>query len=537
MTTGPVSDATTPNPTGHLHQPGSPPRVFSPAEPAGWQPLAWGLPAGWDVPVYSSDLAGWLIIDAEVQYGKRWPAAPRGLATVQEMEKQGLRPRNGLCPDALLVGPAHRNGQPIRVDWNTIDPHADQDRDLLAEHLGIKIGHDAQPHYLDERYPTRALYRTDQAGPRHAPPTTTERAADRAAAADWADQVLADPATVILEVGTVGDIEALIETPEERAALCDLAVCDTKGTLLMNTLVNPEWEPLPTADLQSQALTRRQLETALPFHHLHKDLTNLLRGRRVVCVDRARTYGVLFCELEQCVTGTWLQTTSGHRFFTGDCYGNGNLLGEQTKVLNILDSARFECARLAWSRFIGEWDNQCRPVLASRLTSRRRAADRAQATVGLLTRMAAAAPSRYRQLCGHAEDGERAGRDQQRALTTGTRRTRLAATRAAVLLRSGGWCENPACADLGYRLDLTDAGEPLLEIHHTDGDPHNSHARGGRDHPTAAVALCRNCHGLVTHGRNRAGLNQNLAVAARAAHERHLQITHGRPHSAGMALP
>ncbi|MEV0233929.1 hypothetical protein [Nonomuraea sp. NPDC050786] len=33
-------------------------------------------------------------------------------------------------------------------------------------------------------------------------------------------------------------------------------------------------------------------------------------------------------------------------------------------------------------------------------------------------------------------------------------------------------------------------------------------------------ALCRNCHGLVTHGRNRAALNLIFAAAAKEAHQR-----------------
>lgn len=82
--------------------------------------------------------------------------------------------------------------------------------------------------------------------------------------------------------------------------------------------------------------------------------------------------------------------------------------------------------------------------------------------------------------------------------------------------------ENPTCTDTGYREDVTDAGKPLLEVHHTDGDPVAAFARGARDHPSTMLALCRNCHGLVTHGRNRASLNQIFAAAAKDAHQRFL---------------
>ncbi|MGW4963537.1 hypothetical protein ACWEPL_40515 [Nonomuraea sp. NPDC004186] len=84
----------------------------------------------------------------------------------------------------------------------------------------------------------------------------------------------------------------------------------------------------------------------------------------------------------------------------------------------------------------------------------------------------------------------------------------------------GGWCENPTCTDTGYRHDVTDAGGPLLEVHHADGDPAAAFACGARDHPSTMLALCRNCHGLVTHGRNRAALNLVFAAAAKEAHQR-----------------
>jgi predicted HNH restriction endonuclease len=182
-----------------------------------------------------------------------------------------------------------------------------------------------------------------------------------------------------------------------------------------------------------------------------------------------------------------------------------------------LDATRFECTRLAWSCFAGEWDDQCRPVLADRLAEPHRAVDRAHAALALLKTMAAVSPNRYQRLCDQVEYDERAGRDRQWTRTVSDRRNRLAATRAAVLLRSGGWCENPACTDIGYRLDVTETGGPLLEVHHTDGDPDAAHALGGRDHPTAALALCRNCHGLVTYGRNRAELTVCRARTHRRA--------------------
>ncbi|MFE6333938.1 HNH endonuclease signature motif containing protein [Streptomyces sp. NPDC057798] len=64
--------------------------------------------------------------------------------------------------------------------------------------------------------------------------------------------------------------------------------------------------------------------------------------------------------------------------------------------------------------------------------------------------------------------------------------------------------------DLPYR---TKAGEPLLEVDHID-----DHAGGGRDHPTAMIALCPNCHSNKTHGAERAALTERLRKVAAERH-------------------
>jgi hypothetical protein len=292
-----------------------------------------------------------------------------------------------------LVGPAHLNGQPVSVNRSIIDD---------AGHASMRLGaYAGKPTAVDIHYPTRSLYRQDQARHRSTPPTDAERAADRAGVTTWAQTALADPATVILEIGTMGDIDAPCGTPQNRAASCELAVCDASGALLLNTLVNPEWEELPAADLAAHQVTARQLRAAPPFHQVRRHVTKLLAGRRVICIDRARTYGVLFCDLEWCVTGRWYwvgddnriltrgpHPSSARRSFIGECWPNGSLATHaHHEILDILDTARFECARLASSRFIGAWDDQHRPVLADRLAEPYRAADRARATLDALKRM------------------------------------------------------------------------------------------------------------------------------------------------------
>ncbi|WP_290010758.1 HNH endonuclease signature motif containing protein [Streptomyces sp. MA15] len=115
---------------------------------------------------------------------------------------------------------------------------------------------------------------------------------------------------------------------------------------------------------------------------------------------------------------------------------------------------------------------------------------------------------RYLELRRRVEEREAAGRHQEHALTSGTRRVRDREARDAVLLRSDGLCENPWCLlrALPYR---TTAGGSLLEVDHID-----DHALGGRDHPSAMIALCPNCHANKTRGADRTALRERLRPVA-----------------------
>ncbi|MFI5688601.1 HNH endonuclease signature motif containing protein [Streptomyces sp. NPDC051636] len=118
--------------------------------------------------------------------------------------------------------------------------------------------------------------------------------------------------------------------------------------------------------------------------------------------------------------------------------------------------------------------------------------------------------AQYERLCRiveHRED-ENQGR---RTIRTLANPIRSGSARRAVLLRSEGRCENPACT--GQPADVTDTGDPLLEIDHIE-----DLARGGRDHPSQMIALCANCHAIKTRGRTRETLRARLLDVARARH-------------------
>ena len=117
----------------------------------------------------------------------------------------------------------------------------------------------------------------------------------------------------------------------------------------------------------------------------------------------------------------------------------------------------------------------------------------------------------YRRLCDRV-DVFWAERDTTRASRMSADPVRSADARQAVLLRSEGRCENPGCT--GDIHDLTDGGDPILEIDHI-----HDLALGGPDDPAQMIALCPNCHAIKTRGRTRKELRALLMATARRRHE------------------
>lgn len=118
----------------------------------------------------------------------------------------------------------------------------------------------------------------------------------------------------------------------------------------------------------------------------------------------------------------------------------------------------------------------------------------------------------YQRLCAGAGIFWQ-GRDSQRATRTSSVPVRSDDARRAVLLRSEGHCENPACT--GDIHDVTDTGAPILEVDHI-----HDLALGGDDDPAQMIALCPNCHQIKTRGSTREQLHAKLLATANRRHER-----------------
>ncbi|WP_158708923.1 HNH endonuclease signature motif containing protein [Streptomyces sp. NRRL S-920] len=122
------------------------------------------------------------------------------------------------------------------------------------------------------------------------------------------------------------------------------------------------------------------------------------------------------------------------------------------------------------------------------------------------------AAARYERLCTLVERREESRRGRRRE-SVSRDPIRSSSARRAVLLRSAGQCENPACG--GQPDDVTDSGDPLLEVDHVV-----EIAGEGRDHPSQMIALCPNCHAVKTRGRSRHEVRATLLEVARELHER-----------------
>lgn len=117
----------------------------------------------------------------------------------------------------------------------------------------------------------------------------------------------------------------------------------------------------------------------------------------------------------------------------------------------------------------------------------------------------------YLRLCGTVEAAEARGDHDRTSTTAREQPVRSAAAIKAVLIRSGGQCENPLCT--GQPNDVNKNGDPILEVDHVQ-----DRAIWGRDHPIQMVALCPNCHAIKTRGRTGELLREALLSEARARH-------------------
>lgn len=147
---------------------------------------------------------------------------------------------------------------------------------------------------------------------------------DRRAAADWARAALADESAVILDSETTG--------LRSGAEVCQIAVIDVRGEVLLDTLVRPE-RGIPADATAIHGITDEQVADAPPFTDVYLELHALLQGKRVIVYNTDFDMRLI------------RQSLTAHEV---------SPFGE-TEVL--LDAGAWECAMRQYAAYCGDWND------------------------------------------------------------------------------------------------------------------------------------------------------------------------------------
>lgn len=117
------------------------------------------------------------------------------------------------------------------------------------------------------------------------------RAVDRHRAALWAQEVLEDPASVLLDT----------ETTDLHGRVLEIAVVSCDGEVLLETLVNPEGEQISPFAAAKHGITPEMVsEPLVPiFAAVHDELVELLAGKRIVCWNADFDHRILTAEADR----------------------------------------------------------------------------------------------------------------------------------------------------------------------------------------------------------------------------------------------
>ncbi|MEU8516392.1 3'-5' exonuclease [Kitasatospora sp. NPDC048722] len=188
----------------------------------------------------------------------------------------------------------------------------------------------------------------------------------------WARELLADPATVILDTETTGLHDA--------ARIVEIAVYSATGEKLLDRLVDPG-EPIPEAASAIHRITDADVAGAPTFGELLPELTDVLAGRRIVIYNRAYDRARLAYELDR-----W------HREMTPL---HPPLIltqwDDHPAVVEWMQAQRWEeCAMAQYAVYVGEWSDYFGDYRWQRLNGGHRAGGDCLAVADRLREIAAA---------------------------------------------------------------------------------------------------------------------------------------------------
>lgn len=108
-------------------------------------------------------------------------------------------------------------------------------------------------------------------------------------AAEWARDVLADPATVILDTETTG----------LNGSIVDIAIITAEGRILLDSLVNPE-RSIPDDASAIHGITDEMVKDAPKFGDIYPEILRVLTRARVVIYNANFDTGRLWYDCQRC---------------------------------------------------------------------------------------------------------------------------------------------------------------------------------------------------------------------------------------------
>ncbi len=197
------------------------------------------------------------------------------------------------------------------------------------------------------------------------------RQADRAEAAREAAGWLADPRAVILDT----------ETTDLDGYLVEIAVIDTAGAVLLDTLVNPK-QPISAGARSVHGITDEMVAGAPTFAAIFQQLDALLTDRTVIAYNAAFDRGILINEVYRMLAARPVVAESPERRY--------QRLNDVWKAW--VGRQRWACAMETYAAFCGDWSNYHGNYRWQPLGGGHRALGDAQACLAVIQSMAAAAP-------------------------------------------------------------------------------------------------------------------------------------------------
>ncbi|ELP62930.1 exonuclease [Streptomyces turgidiscabies Car8] len=195
----------------------------------------------------------------------------------------------------------------------------------------------------------------------------------------WAAAALVDPDILVLDTETTG--------LHEEARIVELAVLNSRGEVLLDTLLNPG-EPIPNSEFHG--ITDAMVASAPTFSDVLVKLTGLLDGKRcliyndVYDVNRLR-HELMLHFLDRAAREA-AEETEGTGTVAEDLRVRA-LAEAREQVAAWLDVMRFEDVMIPYSDFVGDWNEYHGSNTWQALDGGHRAADDCRAVLGCLRSM------------------------------------------------------------------------------------------------------------------------------------------------------